>query len=133
MLDAGDAAAGINLVEFFTSWEFTWANGTDTFSTSSATNAFVLPSLNFVIDSSGEVSSASLCTDDCTVGKPVSNVGLSIWNASVGTISAAVGGNRVGTWSGAISGSVPIPETGTLMLLGIGLAGMGFARRRNID
>lgn len=123
VLDEADAVAGVSLVDDFTSWFFTWTDGTLVGSSTSSDSIFNTAAQDFFIDAFGDVSSVNLCTNACAQGNLTDIlVGFDFFFAS--TPAGQVSGS--GQWSSALA----VPEPGTLALLGIGLAGIGVARRR---
>jgi hypothetical protein len=118
LIDEADLIPGLNLVDDFLSWEFTATDGVTSFSLSSA-DGDVLSSSAFVVDNQFSVDSVLLCPNACTQ----LGVFLDSWSLIIRNVATLQG-------SASWSGPVTVPEPSTLALFGIGLAGIGLARRR---
>ena len=113
----------IDVIDF----EFTWGSAA---SWSMAMGDDFWASFVFDLDAVLNVRSFDLCvstTGICKAERPIFHVSKS--DAAAGLAGTTVLGNPSNnSWSG--SGSVSVPEPGTLALFGIGLFGMGLTRRR---
>ena len=133
-IDEADVAAGGDLVSAFDSWAFTWTNGVDTGSLDSS-NSYIDTSTGvsaFFTANMTSVLTAQLCfAGDGAVCNtnyyPVFGVfSTSDWVATTSTGYVTNGNiDAPGEWTVR-----SVPEPGTLALFGIGLFGMGLARRR---
>ena len=73
LIDEADVIPGVNLVPFFDSWEFSWTNGTETWSSTSLDSVFLpetpidLDPIYFIVNAAGDVESSFLCSDNCSL------------------------------------------------------------------
>lgn len=135
-IDEADVQDNLNIGDSIVNWAFNWNDGVTFLSQSSAAVGFsALPPV-FIVDSSYAVVSANLCTGDC-IGRiwsptwPDIQVHTDFWDASAsGERGCCVTdvGSTTAAWNYKGSGQVPAPAT--LTLICIGLAGVGWSRRK---
>ncbi|MDH3433929.1 MAG: hypothetical protein OEM60_08725 [Gammaproteobacteria bacterium] len=110
VLDEADVVPGTNLVSKIVSWEFSWTNGTDTYSTSSEVSNLAPDGVGefyFIVDDQLAVDGVALENDAGPTRHPLFGFefdGL-VWNASTGEYSCCVQGQ------GSFSGPRTIEDT----------------------
>jgi hypothetical protein len=126
--DTNDFSYDSDIFASLSKISFTWSKGTETHSVfGDSTNFGYGGTPEFVISAAGVVTDARMCGDtDCsTLIHPQTLVTEHL--AAFSTDGAAVTGLAV-AWSGGVS--VSVPEPSIIALFGLGLVGLGFARRR---
>lgn len=127
--DDASLVPGVNLIDDIVSWDFSWTNGTEAYSLSNDDTALIFSNFWLNADLSVWVLQTFLCSDNCFTGGPSFTIDNDDdWFAvnSPDIYSYFVVGK--GGWTGP--NAVSVHEPGTLALFGIGLFGIGAARRR---